>query len=384
MTTLPPHLRPRGRGTASNATGRYEAHVREIADDGWGAHDEEVGQVETEVRPFAARSALTYNASPDIGFDRSLNPYKGCEHGCFYCYARPKHAYLGLSPGLDFETKIFSKPNAPALLARELGRPSYRPAPIAIGADTDPYQPAEKRLEIMRGVLETLLEHRHPAGIVTKSALVSRDIDLLAEMARLGLIRVAVSVTTLDHTLARAMEPRASTPERRLEAISALASQGVPTAVMTAPMIPSLNDHEMEAILERARDAGATGAGYVVLRLPLEIADLAREWLAIHRPGAAKRVMALVRQMRGGRDNDPEYGSRMVGEGPYATLIAQRFGAATRRLGLNRASVRLRTDLFRRPSRDGQLGLFDDATPRVEATSTLDFTDTMEGRDGSD
>lgn len=360
MAALPPHLRPRGRGSASNASGRYEAQAREILDDGWGNHDDAIGQIATEVRPMAARSALTRNSSPDLPFDRTINPYKGCEHGCFYCYARPNHAYLGLSAGLDFETKIFSKPDAAALLAAELDRPRYRPATIVIGADTDAYQPTEKRLEITRAVLETLLAYRHPAGLVTKSALVTRDVDVLSDMAKLRLVKVALSVTTLDRKLARDMEPRAATPERRLEAIAVLAQAGVPVCVSAAPMIPGLNDHELEAILARARDAGAREASYTVLRLPYELRDLAREWLETHRPDAARKVMARVREMRGGRENETAWGARMVGTGPYAALIGDRFAAATRRLGLNRRTYALRTDLFRRPARDGQLALFDE------------------------
>jgi DNA repair photolyase len=366
MSTLPEHLRPRGRGASSNPSGRYEPESREILDDGWGIHDEAVGQVPTEVRPMASRSAVTYNSSPDLSFDRTLNPYKGCEHGCFYCYARPNHAYLGLSPGLDFETKIFSKPDAAALLRADLDNPRYVPRTIVIGGDTDPYQPVEKRLRITRAVLETLLEYRHPAAFVTKAALAIRDLDLLSEMAKLNLIGAAVSITTLDRALARDMEPRAATPERRLDVVAALSGAGVPVTVMTAPLIPALNDHEIEAILERAAEAGAKGAGYVILRLPLELKDLAREWLETRRPGSAKHVMSLIRQMRGGRDYDPEWRSRAVGKGPYAALIAQRFAAATRRLGLNRFSTALRTDLFRRPARNGQGDLFVVETARNE------------------
>ncbi len=374
MTALPRHLRPRGRGASSNASGRYEREARELVDDGWGVHDAEVGQARTEVRAMAARSALTYNASPDLSFDRSINPYQGCEHGCVYCFARPTHAYLGLSPGLDFETKIFAKPDAAALLARELDSPRYRPKPIVIGGDTDGWQPAERLLGITRSVLEVLLAYRHPVAFVTKSALVLRDLDILAEMARLRLVRACVSVTTLDRGLARDMEPRAATPERRLEAIAALTAAGVPVTVMTAPLIPALNDHELEAILARAAEAGATGAGYVILRLPLELKELAREWLETRRPGSAKRVLSLIRQMRGGRDYDPDWRVRGVGTGPYAELIATRFRAATRRLGLNADRAALRTDLFRRPASDGQGELFaaDPAPPAGEDSSLIE------------
>jgi len=370
MNTLPPHLRPRGRGTASNASGRYEAYAREVADDGWGSMDEPVGQQATQVRPIAARTALTFNTSPDLPFDRTINPYKGCEHGCVYCYARPNHAYLGLSPGLDFETKIFSKPNAAQLLARAFEKKSYRPSVIVIGGDTDAYQPAERELEITRSILETLLVYRHPAAIVTKSALVVRDVDLLTKLAALNLIKVAISVTTLDRTLARDMEPRATTPERRLDAIRMLAKAGVPVGVMTAPLIPGLNDHELEAILERAAQAGATEASYVLLRLPGEVKELFEEWLKERRPNAAKRVMTLMRNMRGGQAYDPRWGTRAVGEGPYAELMAKRFETAARRFGLARARLSLDTSRFRRPPKGGQLGFFDDDTPDEPTSET--------------
>jgi DNA repair photolyase len=363
MSTLPPHLRPRGRGAASNASGRYEAQARTLEDDGWGIHDDDVGQVPTELRPMASRTTVTYNDSPDLSFDRTINPYKGCEHGCFYCYARPNHAYLGLSPGLDFETRIFFKPDAAATLIRELDNPRYKPAPIVIGGDTDGWQPAEKNLRITRSILEVLEAYRHPVAFVTKSALVLRDLDIMERMAAQNLVRACVSVTTLDRSLARDMEPRAATPERRLDAIAALSAAGVPVTVMTAPIIPSLNDHEIEAILERAAEAGATGAGYVLLRLPLELKELAREWLETHRPGSAKHVMSLIRQMRNGRDYDPSWGVRGVGTGPYAELIGKRFRAAVRRLGLNTVSFALRTDLFRRPAKDGQRDLFGGDAP---------------------
>lgn len=371
MSTLPPHLQPRGRGAGSNASGRFEAQARALEDDGWGVHEEEVGQVPTELRPMAARSTLTYNDSPDLSFDRTINPYKGCEHGCFYCYARPNHAYLGLSPGLDFETRIFFKPDAASTLKRELDNPRYRPAPIVIGGDTDGWQPAEKKLRITRSIIEVLEAYRHPFAFVTKSALVLRDLDILERMAKQKLVRACVSVTTLDRKLARDMEPRAATPERRLDAIAALADAGVPVTVMTAPLIPSLNDHEIEAILERAADAGASGAGYVLLRLPLELKDLAREWLETHRPGSAKHVMSLIRQMRDGRDYDPAWGVRGVGTGPYAELTAKRFRAAARRLGLNTVSFALRTDLFRRPAKNGQQDLFGEGGAPAPAPTAL-------------
>lgn len=371
MNTLPPHLRPRGRGASSNASGRYEAYAREALDDGWGSLDEPVGQMKTDVRPIAARKALSYNTSPDLAFDRTINPYRGCEHGCVYCYARPRHAYLGLSPGLDFETRIFSKPNAAQLLEREFDKKGYRPAVIALGGDTDAYQPAERELEITRSILETVWRYRHPIVIVTKSALVARDVDLLAKLAERGLVKVAISVTTLDRGLARDMEPRAATPERRLDAIRLLARAGVPVGVMAAPLIPALNDHEMEAIFEHAAEAGATEASYVFLRLPLEVSALFQEWLAVKRPDAAKRIMTLVRDARGGRDYDPSWATRGSGEGPIATLIAKRFALATKRLGLNRARLALDASQFRRPAKDGQLALFD-ADAAAEAVRERD------------
>lgn len=306
-----------------------------------------------------ARSIIARNDSPDVGFDRSINPYRGCEHGCIYCYARPAHAYMGLSPGLDFESKLFFKPGAARLLEREFSRAAYAPGVIHIGGNTDPYQPVERRLRVTRQVLETLARFRHPFSIITKSALIERDLDILGPMGAAGLARAAVSVTTLDRKLARVMEPRAATPEKRLAAVRALAGAGVPTAVMFAPVIPGLNDHELEAVLQRAVEAGAAGAGYVVLRLPLEIKDLFREWLAANRPDRAERVMSLIRQMRGGRDYDPQWGRRMKGEGPIADLIAQRFKIARRRFGLDRALPPLDASQFRVPPKAGdQMELF--------------------------
>ncbi|MGD2131965.1 MAG: PA0069 family radical SAM protein [Maricaulaceae bacterium] len=359
MNILPSHLQPRGRGAVSNASGRYEREARERFDDGWGAHDEAVGQVETELKPIASRTAFSYTRSPDLPFDRTINPYKGCEHGCFYCYARPNHAYLGLSSGLDFETKIFFKPDLVRLLIKEMDNPRYRPGAPMVGGDTDAYQPAERSLRLTRGALETLWAYRNPACIVTKSALVQRDVDILAPMARLGLVKVAISITTLDRKLARAMEPRAATPGRRLETVAALSAAGVPVAVMAAPLIPAINDHELEAILKAAAEAGAREASYVLLRLPHELKTLAREWLAERRPDAAKRTMSLLRQSHGGKDYVSDWSVRGTGTGPYAESIAMRFQAAAKRAGLNRARLKLRTDLFRRPDRSGQLALFD-------------------------
>ena len=337
----------KGRGAASNRSGRYEHHAREAFDDGWGTLDEEPAPLRTEVRPDASRTVITRNTSPDLGFDRSINPYRGCEHGCVYCYARPSHAYLGLSPGQDFESRIFAKHDAASQLERELARPGYECSVMALGTNTDPYQPTERRLAITRGILDVLDRRDHPVGIVTKSALVTRDIDILSRMARRRLAVVALSVTTLDRDLARTMEPRASTPHKRLEAMAALSRAGVPVTVMVAPVVPGLTDHEMESIMEAARAAGADRAGYVVLKLPLEVKDLFREWLAAHAPNRARRVLGLLRGMRGGKLYDARFGTRMTGEGPYAALLARRFALAARRLGLERRESRLDTSLFR-------------------------------------
>jgi DNA repair photolyase len=349
----------RGRGAVSNPGGRFEALTSEAFDDGWTGEDEAPAPLRTTVTAEKARVIITRNDSPDVGFDRSINPYRGCEHGCIYCYARPAHAYMGLSPGLDFESKLFFKPEAARLLERELSKPSYAPGVIHIGGNTDPYQPQERRLRVTRQVLEVLSRFRHPLSIITKSALIARDLDLLGPMGQAGLARAAVSITTLDRKLARAMEPRAATPEKRLDAVRMLAAAGVPTAVMFAPVIPGLNDHELEAVLQRAAEAGAAGVGYVVLRLPLEIKDLFREWLVANRPERAERVMSLVRQMRGGRDYDPQWGKRMKGEGPIAELIGQRFKIARRRFGLDRTLPPLDLGQFRVPSKAGdQMDLF--------------------------
>lgn len=341
----------RGRGAGSNASSRYDKLARVGFDDGWGPGDDAPPPLRTSVTKDTSRSVIATNTSPDLPFDQSINPYRGCEHGCIYCYARPTHAYLGLSPGLDFESRLFYKPDAAKLLAGELAKPSYRCKLIALGTNTDPYQPIEREYKVTRQVLEVLRDCDHPLSITTKSALVTRDIDILAPMAKKGLVLVGISVTTLDRRLARSMEPRASTPERRLEAIAALAEAGIPTMVLASPMIPSLNDHELEEILDRAAAAGATVASYIPLRLPLEIADLFREWLEQNEPGRAKRVMKLIKDMRGGKVNDPRFGSRMRGEGVYADMIAKRFAVATERFGLNRdPRPDLTTALFRRPS----------------------------------
>jgi DNA repair photolyase len=346
--------RLRGRGALSNASSRYDRETRVLVDDGWQNEEEELPPLKTEVMKDSSRTIITRNNSPDISFSQSINPYKGCEHGCIYCFARPTHAYLGLSPGADFESKLFAKPNAAELLARELSAPGYVPKVIAMGTNTDPYQPTEKRMRLTRAILEVLRDFNHPVGIVTKSALILRDLDILAPMAAEGLAKVAVSVTTLDRKLARTMEPRASTPPKRLETIRALVEAGIPTNVMFAPVIPALNDEELENVLTAAKDAGALSAGYVLLRLPLEIKDLFREWLETNFPDRAKHVMSLVRQMRGGKDYDSTWHTRMRGTGPYAALIARRFHIAVKRIGLNRESHPLVLNKFKRPPQLGE------------------------------
>ncbi len=346
----------RGRGAPGNPPNRFETRRIDPFDDGW-PRDEEPARAEpTTVTPEITRTILTRNDSPDIPFDRSINPYKGCEHGCVYCFARPTHSYLGLSPGLDFETKIFSKPDAARLLRDELRRPGYRCEVIALGANTDPYQPVEREHRITRGVLEVLAEHRHPVAIVTKSALVLRDLDLLTPMARRRLAAVFVSITTLDRDLARRLEPRAAAPQRRLETIRALTDAGVPAGVLASPMIPGLNDAELENILEAAAAAGAVAAGTILLRLPHELRDLFAGWLREHRPLRAAHILSLIRQTRDGRMNDPEFGSRMRGSGPYAELLQRRFRTATRRLGLDGREPHLDTTQFRPPPRSGDQG----------------------------
>lgn len=342
----------RGRGARSNISGRFEKEKRLFLDDGWGSFEENTS-LKTEVFPETAKVIITRNESPDISFDRSINPYRGCEHGCPYCYARPSHAFAGLSPGLDFESKIFAKVNAAERLREELSDPSYVPATLALGSNTDPYQPIERTYRITRRVLEVLNEFNHPVGIVTKSATVVRDLDILKPMAEKGLVKVAVSVTTLDPKLARTMEPRASTPARRLQALEILASAGVPTVVMVAPVIPALNDSEIEAILKSAAAVGVKEAGYVLLRLPLEVRDIFREWLLKEMPDRASRVLSLVRSTRNGKENDSAWGRRMKGTGPYAWSIGRRFELACKRLLLNADKVRLDSSQFLRPLRAG-------------------------------
>ncbi len=349
--------RRRGRGAVANASGRYEREERVLVDDGWDSL-EDLPPLKTDVQIERPRKIITRNQSPDIPFDRSINPYRGCEHGCSYCFARPTHAYMGLSPGLDFETRLFAKPNAAALLERELSQAGYQAKTIAIGTNTDPYQPIERRYRIMREILEVLEKASHPVAIVTKSALVLRDRDILSRMAEKGLARVGLSITTLDAKLARAMEPRASTPSKRLEAIRGLSEAGVPTMVMVAPVIPALNDAEIERILEAAAGAGASSAGYVLLRLPLEVSEIFKQWLTEHYPDRYRHVMTLLRSMRDGKDYDANWTTRMRGTGPYAAMIKQRFVIAMRRLGLQGRS-RLNTELFVPPGSSGvQLSLF--------------------------
>jgi DNA repair photolyase len=352
----------KGRGAVGNPPPRFERENRFAIDDGWQRTEaDDPPPLRTTVAIDTARSIIARNDSPDIPFEQSINPYRGCEHGCVYCFARPTHAYLGLSPGLDFETRLFAKTAAPELLRAELAKPGYRCRIIALGANTDPYQPIEREYRITRGILEVLQEFEHPVCIVSKSALVTRDLDILAPMAAKGLASVAISITTLDRDLARHLEPRAATPPRRLETLKAISSAGIPTSVLASPMIPALNDHELEAVLEAARDAGASTAGYILLRLPLELTQLFEEWLEAHVPAKAKHVMSLIRQSREGKTYRAEWGKRMTGTGAYAEMLGVRFEAACRRLGLNRRRDRvpLDTTRFRRPPQKGdQLALF--------------------------
>ena len=350
---LTPEDLRRGRGAKTNETGRFEPRTRHAYADGWDI-EEELPPLRTEVTVEKARTIITKNDSPDIAFDRSINPYRGCEHGCVYCFARPTHAWLGLSPGLDFESKLFMKPDAAQLLTRELDAPGYKPQTIAIGTNTDPYQPIERTHRITRQVLEVLARANHPVAIVTKSALVTRDIDILGPMAEKGLAKVAISVTTLDPHLARIMEPRAATPAKRLETIRTLKAAGIPVSVLVAPVIPAINDPDIERILDAAQAAGADDAGYVLLRLPLELGDLFREWLLEHYPDRLRHVMSLIRQTRGGKDYQSQFGVRQEGTGPYAWLIGRRFEAAANRLGLGKRRIRMRTDLFTPPGGRGR------------------------------
>lgn len=357
--SLPPLTAPiKGRGALTNVDGRFESRMHECVDDGWETLAE-LPVLHTTVTVDTTKSAINYIDSPDIGFDRSINAYRGCEHGCIYCFARPTHSYLGLSPGLDFETRLFAKPNAAQLLEEELRHRNYECRPIAIGTNTDPYQPIDRQWRITRQILEVLAAFKHPVTILTKSALIERDIDILAPMAAANLVHAHLSVTTLNAPLARRLEPRASSPLRRIEAIRKLNAVGIPTGVMVAPVIPLLTDGQMEPILKACVDAGARSAGYVLLRLPHEVKDLFKEWLAIHEPLKAKHVMSLVRAARDGRENDPEFGSRLRGTGAYADLIAQRFARACKQLHLNQPRAALDTTQFcPPPPRRGQLALF--------------------------
>ena len=348
----------RGRGAKVNPAPRFEQNQRSYLDDGWESLAE-LPRLKTEIFTETPKTIISRNTSPDISFDRSINPYRGCEHGCVYCYARPSHAYMGLSPGLDFESKLFIKPNAAALLREELTATTYKPSTIALGANTDPYQPIERDYRITRQVIEVLQEFKHPFGIVTKSASVLRDLDILTEMAKLGLVKVAVSITTLDARLARSMEPRASTPMKRLSALDILSKAGIPTVVMMGPIIPGLNDSEIENILKAARNVGVREAGYTMLRLPLEVKDIFKDWLEKEFPDRAAKVMSLVKSVRGGAENDPNFGTRMSGTGPYAWTIGRRFQLTAQRLDLNANRVKLRTDLFARPPQKGeQMAMF--------------------------
>lgn len=350
----------KGRGSSSNPVSRYASATSQQFDDGWGALDEELPPLRTELSVDTSRSIINYINSPDIPFDRSINPYRGCEHGCIYCYARPSHAWLGLSPGLDFESRIFYKPDAAALLEKELAKPGYQCAPIALGGNTDIYQPVERDLKITRQILEVLSRHHHPVTLITKSAMIERDIDLLSDMARRNLIHTAVTITTLDKNLARTLEPRAAAPHRRLETVRRLSEAGIPVTVMVAPIIPALNDSEMETILQRVADAGAHDAHYILLRLPLELTALFEEWLQQHYPLKAAHVMSLIRQSRDGKTNDARFGSRMRGSGLFADMIAQRFKLAKARLPF-RPSPTLDSGQFNPPraTSSPQFDLFD-------------------------
>ncbi len=353
VAMLEERFQHRGRGAVSNHVGRFEAETREPVDDGWGTIEEPAPPLRTTLTKETPRTIITFNRSPDIPFDRSINPYRGCEHGCVYCFARPSHAFHGLSAGLDFESKLFYKPDGPALLERELSRPRYVVRPIALGMNTDAYQPVEKKLGLTRRFLEILSAHNHPVTLLTKSALIQRDIDIIAPMAARGLIRFGVSITTLDPKLCRALEPRAAAPRLRFQTVRALSDAGIGVTVMTAPIIPALNEPEIERLLEVAVEHGARGAGYVLLRLPYELKDVVQEWLVQHYPDRAARVINALREMRGGKDYDATWFQRGHGQGVRARLIAQRFARAVARLGLNEQRAPLRTDLFRPPVLQG-------------------------------
>lgn len=352
------NVRLKGRAASSNPAVRFNQMSTESVDDGW-ERDEELPVLRTKVSIEVPRRVISKNTSPDLSFDRTINPYRGCEHGCIYCYARPSHAYLGMSPGLDFETQLIARPDAPAILEKELRNPRYLPAMIAIASNTDPYQPIEKEHQIMRGILEVLALFNHPVAIITKGTLIERDIDILGPMAAKGLVRVGISVTTLDNKTSRAMEPRVPMPARRMQTIKRLSDAGIPVRVMVSPIIPALTDHELEAILQAASVAGAVSASSIVLRLPREVSMLFQDWLAEAFPDRAARVMSRVRELHGGQEYDPAFGTRMTGQGKWADLMRQRFQLATRRLGLDRKLTELRSDLFAVPPQAGdQLSLF--------------------------
>lgn len=356
-TTVLPGVRLRGRGALENAAGRFETSQTVAVQDGWDAPDPRV--LRTEVRVEVPRSAISYNTSPDLPFDRSINPYRGCEHGCIYCYARPSHAYLNLSPGLDFETRLIARPGIGTVLDGELRAKSYRVAVMAIGTNTDPYQPCDKEYRVMREVLQVLRAHRHPVAITTKGSLVERDLDILAPMAAAGLVRVGISMTSLDARISRLMEPRAPSPARRLQMIRRLSDAGIAVRVMVAPVVPGLTDHEVEPILAAAKDAGAVAASYIALRLPREVSGMFQDWLATHFPDRAAKVMGRVRDLHGGRDYDPEFGKRMRGTGVWAELMQQRFNVAIARLGLVVRMPPLDCSQFSPPCRLGdQMALF--------------------------
>jgi DNA repair photolyase len=352
------------RGALSQIQGRFETEARSAHDDGWADEEPLDKELKTTVTEERARSIIARNDSPDVPFEQSINPYRGCEHGCIYCYARPSHAYLELSPGLDFETKLFAKTNAVELLKKEISKSSYRVSPMAFGTNTDCYQPIERRHQVMRGLLQVMADCDHPLTIVTKSALIERDIDLLAPMAKKGLVKAFISITTLDHRLARTLEPRAASPGRRVDALRALSRAGIPCGVMVAPLIPALTDRSLEEVLEASALAGATMAGWILLRLPNEVRPLFKEWLAAHQPQRADHVISIIRQSRGGRENDPNFGSRMTGSGNFVELIGKRFDLACKRLGLNSEDNHMASrggldcSLFRPPSASGQMGLF--------------------------
>ncbi len=360
----------RGRAAGFNPPNRFEKTRRDPFFDGWQAPDQQMHHdvaVPTTVTVESARTVIARNQSPDLGFDRSINPYRGCEHGCIYCFARPTHAWLGLSAGLDFETRLFAKPDAAALLRRELSLPSYACRPVAMGTNTDPYQPIERERRITRDILGVLSDCDHPLVIVTKSSLIERDIDILAPMAARGLCAVGISVTSLDPGLARTMEPRACTPARRLRTIRSLSEAGIPVRIMVAPIVPGITDHELETILESGRDAGASLASYVLLRLPGEVRDLFVDWLETHFPARRRKVLNAIRSLRDGKLNDAQWGERMVGKGPFGKAIDMRFVMATRRLGLKREGKALRADLFGNPSRDDRQSSLFRKTPESQA-----------------